>query len=212
MSQILVRNKIWEIEHYSPCLASSFNGGLGSVVPRSFLNKIIEGKDWRIFLKRRYELQVLINEKQFDPLANRFREFLKRRIQSLMFDGSSDNDFQFGELNDMAQIGLCILRRNVGERVRIPQLVDAVIFYRRPDLQNRLERPVYNLCCGRCRKRRSFIRLNGSVICLGCRREISERRARFHISIKKLNLQYVDLIHSQVMLRMNGKDDRNVGC
>ena len=201
-----------EIDHYNPCLASSFNRGLGSLTPQSVVNRTIKQnndcKDFIQFRQARFALLNLLNEKALDPVGNRFREQLKKRVSSLGFDGSSDNDLQFGEMNDMAAAGLSVIKM-LGEKatqLKLSQLADACILYRRPDWRRRLEESNRQLRCTRCRQRRSFIRGKDgkTATCVSCGLDIPLEKARFHISIRKLDPEYVDLVHSAVTSKSLG--------
>ena len=152
-----------EIDHYNPCLASSFNRGLGTVTAPSVIDKAVrennEINDFIEFRKAKFQLLSFLSEKDLDPIANRFREALKNRVARLGFDANSDNDVQFGQLNDMASVGLAVIRL-VGEKARklnLSKLVDAVILYRRPDWRDRLENMLRTFQCPRCLKPRAFI-------------------------------------------------------
>jgi len=200
-----------EIQSYSPCLASSFNRGLGTGTPRSMINKTVtensEGNCIR-FARDRFALLTLLNEKALDPLANRFREALKKRVTSLGFDGTSDNDLQFGELNDMAACGLAVLRAlgDQAKKLKMSSLVDACIVYRRPSWRSRLEGSDRQLRCPRCRRLRSFVRSRdgGSVTCISCGLDVPLNKARFRIAVRKVDPEYVDLVHVAVTSKSFG--------
>jgi hypothetical protein len=201
-----------EIENYQPALRSSFNSGLGSVTPPNVINRAIKEnndlKGFIDFMQKRFELKNLLNEKALDPIANKFREQLKKRVMSLGFDASSDNDLQFGELNDMAACGLAVIKM-LGARaakLKFPQLVDACILYRRPDWRRRLEDSNRQLRCIRCKKLRTFIRSkdNKSVTCISCGLDMPLERARFRVCVRKLDPEYVDLVHSVVTSKSFG--------
>ena len=210
--QVNARDLNSEIDHYSPCLSSSFNFGQGSVTPQGVINKAIRENnkigDFIDFRKQRFTLLTLLNEKALDPVGNRFREQLKKRVMSLGFDANSDNDLQFGELNDMAAVGLAVIRV-VGMKAKtlnLSKLVDAAIIYRRPDWRRKLEESTRRLRCVRCRKSRSFIKgkEGRTVTCLSCGLEIPLEKARFRISVRRIDPEYVDLVHSVVLSKSHG--------
>jgi len=210
--QVNARDLDQEIDHYSPCLASSFNSGRGSMTPQSVINKTVkQNSDCRDFIQFRqakFTLLSLLNEKKLDPTGNRFRELLKKRVLTLGFDASSDNDIQFGQLNDMAAVGLAVIRA-VGEKanaLNLARLVDAAIVYRRPDWRRRLEESTRRLRCARCRKSRSFIKGKDgkTVTCLSCGLETPLEKAKFRISVRRLDPEYVDLVHSVVASKSCG--------
>jgi len=200
-----------EIDCYQPALASSFNNGLGSVTPPSIVNRAVQENkpaDFIEFRKNRFALLSLLNEKKLDPIGNRFRESLKKRVMTLGFDASSDNDLQFGELNDMAAVGLAVIRM-IGAKAKtisLPKLVDATIIYRRPDWRRKLEESTRRLRCVRCRKSRSFIKgkEGKTVTCLSCGLEVPLEKARFRISVRRIDPEYVDLVHSVVLSKSHG--------
>ena len=210
--QVNARDLNSEIDHYSPCLSSSFNFGQGSVTPQGVINKAIRENnkigDFIDFRKQRFTLLTLLNEKALDPVGNRFREQLKKRVMSLGFDANSDNDLQFGELNDMAEVGLAVVRLagKKAVKLKLPQLVDAAILYRRPDWKIKLEESDRQLRCTRCRKLRSFIKSKDSksVTCLSCGLELPVEKARFRIPVRRIDPEYVDLVHSVVLSKSRG--------
>ena len=196
-----------EVSRYQPAMRSSFGGGLGAGTPQNIVNKAVKDnsrtKDFKQFRAAKWQLCNLISEKKLNPLESRFREALKKRVSALGFDSSSDNDIQFGQLNDMAAVGLAALRI-AGEqkrKLKIQKLVDASILYRRPDWKAKLEESKRRLRCGRCRRQRSFLKNKDgkSVTCLACGLETPVEKARFHISIRRLDPVYVDLVHSAVV-------------
>jgi len=201
-----------EIDHYQPSLASSFNRGLGSVTPPSVINKAVkensEVKDFIAFRKQRFALLGLLNEKAWDPVSNKFREQLRKRVTRLGFDADSDNDLQFGQLNDMASAGLAVIKMagDQASDLNIQRLVDASILYRRPDWKTKLEESRRQLRCRRCRRLRSFIKSKDgrSVTCLSCGLETPVEKARFRISTRGLDPEYVDLVHSAVTSKSHG--------
>jgi len=200
-----------EIDCYQPALASSFNSGLGSVTPPSIVNRAVQENkpaDFIEFRKNRFALLSLLNEKKLDPIGNRFRESLKKRVMTLGFDASSDNDIQFGQLNDMAAVGLAVIRM-IGAKaktINLSKLVDATIIYRRPDWKRRLEESTRRLRCGRCKKSRSFIKgkEGKTVTCLSCGLEVPLEKARFRISVRRIDPEYIDLVHSVVLSKSHG--------
>ena len=198
-----------EINHYNPCLASSFNHGLGSVTPPGIIDKAVREsnqiKDFIEFRKAKFQLLAFLDEKNLDPIANRFRETLKRRVESLGFDVNSDNDVQFGQLNDMANVGLAVIKL-VGEKapkLNLSKLVDAAILYRRPDWRRKLENTTREFRCPRCQKPRSFVESKdgNDVTCLSCGLATSKQSAQFKIRAHKIDLEYVDLVHSVATCR-----------
>jgi len=210
--QVNARDLSQEIDHYSPCLSSSFNAGRGSVTPQSVVNKTVRENnkigDFIDFRKQKFALLTLLNEKALDPVGNRFREQLKKRVMSLGFDANSDNDLQFGQLNDMATVGLAVIRMSgaKAKSLSLPKLVDATIIYRRPDWRRKLEESTRRLRCVRCRKSRSFIKgkEGKTVTCLSCGLEIPLEKARFRISVRRIDPEYVDLVHSIVLSKSRG--------
>jgi len=201
-----------EIDHYQPSLASSFNRGLGSVTPPSVINKAVkensEVKDFIAFRKQRFALLGLLNEKAWDPVSNKFREQLRKRVTRLGFDADSDNDLQFGQLNDMASAGLAVIKMagDQASDLNIQRLVDASILYRRPDWKTKLAESKRQLRCRRCRHLRSFLKSKDSrsVTCLSCGLETPIKKARFRISTRRLDPEYVDLVHSAVTSKSSG--------
>lgn len=201
-----------EIEGYSPALASSFNHGLGSVTPLAITNRAVNAgkqfKDYIEFRQAKFELTNLISEKKLNPIENRFRETLKKQVERLGFDESSDNNIQFGQLNDMATAGLAALKMagDQKKKLNIAKLVDAAILYRRPDWRKQLEESRRQLRCSRCRKLRSFIKGkdNKTVICVTCGKEESREKARFRIALRKIDPEYVDLVHLAVSSKFFG--------
>jgi len=202
-----------EIDCYQPALASSFNSGLGSITPPSVVNRVVRESNSEVrsfidFRRARFDLLSVLNEKKLDPIGNRFRELLKKRVSSLGFDSSSDNDVQFGQLNDMAEVGLAVVRLagKKAVKLKLPQLVDAAILYRRPDWKIKLEESDRQLRCTRCRKLRSFIKSKDSksVTCLSCGLELPVEKARFRIPVRRIDPEYVDLVHSVVLSKSRG--------
>lgn len=201
-----------EIDHYQPALNSSFNKGLGTVTPPSMIHRAIKASnppgDYIEFRKRKWDLLSRLSEMKLDPIANRFREIVKKRVTTLGFDAGSDNDVQFGQFNDMASVGLAVIKM-AGEqasKLNLSRLADAAIIYRRPDWRQRLQESRSQLRCGRCRKVRSFIwsRNAQSVICLTCGREEPKEKARIRTVLRKIDPEYVDLIHSVVTSKSRG--------
>jgi len=210
--QVNARDLDQEIDHYSPCLASSFNSGQGTVTPKAIVDRTIkQNNDCSGFIQFRqakFALLNLLNEKALDPVGNKFREQLKKRVARLGFDANSDNDLQFGQLNDMAAAGLAVIRiaSDQASKLNIQRLVDASILYRRPDWKTKLEESRRQLRCGRCRRLRSFIKSKDgrSVTCLSCGLETPVEKARFRISTRGLDPEYVDLVHSVVTSKSHG--------
>ena len=200
-----------EIAHYSPSLASSFNRGLGSTTPPKVIDKVVkennEINNFIAFRNAKFQLLSVLSEKNSNAVANRFREALKKRVSSLGFDVNSDNDVQFGQLNDMANVGLAVIRiaAEKARKLNLSKLVDAAILYRRPDWKGRLENIRRTFQCPLCLKPRSFIESKDheNVICVSCGSTTPSQSARFKISTRKIDLEYVDLVHSAATSRQS---------
>lgn len=206
------RNIGLEIEHYAPAMSSSFNKGLGSVTPQGIIQKAVndnnQANDFIEFRQAKFKLLNFLSEKKLDPIGNRFREALKKRVSILGFDGSSDNDVQFGQLNDMAHAGLAVIKTTgeAASKLNLSKLVDAAILYRRPDWRSRLQDSNRQLRCPRCRCLCSFITSKNreAVICLSCGLETPKEKARFRIALRRIDPEYVDLVHSLLTSKSRG--------
>ena len=201
------RNLAQEIDHYQPAMASSFNSGLGTPISSQTLDKLVKGvseaKDYLGVLKNRYQLKAFLDEKSLDPIANRFREFLKKRVQGIgFFDGASDNDKQFGLLNDLARLGLFVIREHERacskKKLNLSKLVDAVICYRLPEMRKKLQESERRLRCPRCNDERPFLRsiLKGQemIACLKCGLELRKDEASFRVTPKSVDVEYLSII------------------
>ena len=199
-----------EIGSYSPALSSSFGSGLGCGTPLAVINRAVKDSnqesDFRGFQKEKFNLINLLACKDQDPVLNRFRRLLVQRVKLLGFDSSSDNDLEFGMLNDMGSLGLAVIRtaneRNI--KLNLSKLVDGVIIYRKPQSRTRLEEVRRRLICSRCRRLRSFIQNDDRVVCVACGLETPVQKARFRVTKRKLDPEYIDLVHEIVTRKMPG--------
>lgn len=192
-----------ELESHAPAGNFLFNKGLGTSVPRAILRRIVVQnntiEDKLDLIVGTNELKNVLNEKALDPEANRFREMLGERVRRLGFDPSTNSDEQFHQLNDMASTGILLMRslRQEGYKPFMPDVVNAVIFYRRPDWQSKLEITELSIKCT-CGTRHGFLKLSeGEKICLGCGKELGTGKTAHHI--RRLNLEYIDRIHRIVL-------------
>ena len=95
-----------QIDHYQPTLASSFNGGVGTRLNSwDVINLALRQVRGTASLDKNegYQLRNLLAGKNTNVEIGRIRQCLKERMEQLFgFNGQSDKDKQFGDLNDLA--------------------------------------------------------------------------------------------------------------
>jgi hypothetical protein len=147
--------------------------------------------------RAQFELQKYTSGKDADPVLGRLREALKKRVEQLFgFDGNSDKDSQFDNLNQLAYLLITMQKELRTKKLKAGQLVDALlvaVFGQR--VQETIETPEKVFVCpGRhCRTERSFVkdREPRFILCGSCGHKIRETEATFKIRVHKIDVRYV---------------------
>ena len=190
----------FQIEHYSPTLLSSFNGGLGTQHTRALLadaiNRVSDSKLSRYDrTAAMYLLQRYVSGKDTNLVLGRLREYLKKRMEEIFgFDGSSDKDQEFSDMNQLGYLVIKMQKELKTKKVQPSKIVDAllsVVYGWR--VQDILESPEKILVCPRCKVDRSFVkdRKEGHVLCLSCGHGLPEKEAVFKIRVHKIDRAYL---------------------
>jgi hypothetical protein len=159
-----------QIDHYQPTLESSFNRGLGAGVPWQYIRKTIQtitGRELDPYERKAEEIQLrkFISQKDENPVLGRVRQILKDHVEQIFgFDGSSDKDSQFGDLNDLARF-LVRFTNRFEDKIRLNprKLVQAtlIVAYRNTPHRAKVEEFILKteptLYCPRCKARRSYV-------------------------------------------------------
>lgn len=188
-----------QIETHQPSMLSSFNGGLGTPTSQVLLSRVIQqvskGK-LSPYERKAAELQLrkYVSDKDQDALLGSLRQHLKDRMELLFgFNGNSDKDKQFGELNELARF-LIHARRDLGRtKFRPKQLVDALLIkVFGEEAQRRIQQPEKHLICPRCRKPRSYAvdKDPQFILCLSCGNQVPQDKARFKVSVCRVDERY----------------------
>jgi hypothetical protein len=189
-----------QIETHQPAMLSSFNGGLGTPTPRAQLYKVIQqvskGK-LTPYERRAAELQLrkYTSGKDANAILGNLRQHLKDQMELLYgYNGNSDKNQQFGQLNDLARF-LIHARKDFGKRkFRPKQLVDALLVkVFGEEAERRIQRPEKHLICPRCRKPRSYAvdKDPRFFLCLSCGRQVLQDKARFKVTVYRVDERYL---------------------
>jgi len=191
-----------QIEGYQPALLSSFNRGLGTQHSRAILADAISrvcgpGLSQYDLKAAQYQLQRFVSGKDADPVLGRLREYLKKRVEQLFgFDGSSDKDLQFDNLNQLAYLLIVMQKELRTKKLKAGQFVDSLLIATFGDrIREIIEVPEKILICPsrRCRVERSYAKdkQEGYILCLSCGRRILEKEAVFKVRIHKIDGRYL---------------------
>ena len=191
----------YQIDHYQPSMLSSFNHGLGTPSPRELIRRAIRAIASRQLspydLKaEENKLRQFVNDRDQNPMLGKMRQHLKERMVEIAgFDGGSDHDEQFGELNELARFLLRAEKELRGvKHFRPKQLVDALLMKvlgeRARKVIQRIEK---QLICPRCREPRSYVldRQPMFYLCVKCGKQVPIERARFRITTHDVDQRYI---------------------
>jgi len=190
----------FQIGHYQPAMLSSFNGGLGAGTPQTEVQKVIQqiaNSALTPYEKKAEELKLrqFLSGKDGDKTLGQLRQILKEVMEFLFgFNGDSDADKQFGDLNELARF-LMRARKYLGKtRFKPKQLVYATLSKTfGPEVEQKLTAPEKHLSCPRCRKPRSFaIDKNPAFyLCLSCGKQVPVDRAKFTVTVHRIDPRYL---------------------
>jgi ubiquitin len=199
-----VVDKDFQIEHYQPTLASSFNGGLGTPTPRRMLQKVIQqiAGNLSAYERKVAEIQLrhFVSDKDVNKALGQLREHLSDRMEEIFgFDPSSDKDQQFADLNDLAKF-LIRASKDLGQvKLKPRQLVDALLvkIYGQKAAQV-IEATEKHLKCPRCRKPRSFVvdKNPNFYLCMSCGKQVPLSNAKFKVTQHKVDGRYLRTVEN----------------
>ena len=195
----------FQIGHYQPAMNSSFNNGLGAGTPRAQIQNVIQhiaNSPLTPYEKKAEELKLrqFLSGKDDDKILGQLRQLLKETMEFLFgFNGDSDVDTQFGDLNELARF-LMRARKYLGKtKFKPKQLVYATLIKTfGPEVEEKLTVPEKHMNCPRCRKPRSFAvdKNPAFYLCLSCGKQVPIDCAKFKVTVHRIDPRYLRTVEN----------------